>query len=744
MIRYVFVVLLSMICATALLAQQRINIIPKPTEVIDRPGSFELSSNSRIFYSPGFKDVAEIAAMLLKLPATNLRILGKSMPSGTGHIVIMNSGRGDSSSYTLSISNSRVRINAVSATGGLHGVQSLIQLFLTSTDGKIPCGVISDSARFGYRGLMLDISRNYFPPAVIKKFIDVLSLYKMNRLHLHLTDAAGWRLQIRKYPELTNRAAWRPNKTWKEWWKSGMTYAEEGEPTAYGGYLTQQDARELVRYASKRGITLVPEIEMPGHSEEVIATYPQLGCLNAKDRQGEFCIGTDSTFIFMEDVLTEVMDIFPSSFIHIGGDEAGTQHWKTCPRCQQRMKDNKLKDEKELQSYAIHRMEKFVSSKGRKMIGWDEILEGGLAPGATVMSWRGEKGGIEAARMNHEVIMTPGSYCYFDSYQQEPGGEPEAIGGFLPLKKVYGYEPVPASLEADKRHNVLGAQANVWAEYIPVADHLEYMVFPRVIALSEVVWSPAASRDWTDFQARLSRHYRMLQRLNVNYCRPSDRLDIATTIDAEKHTASIVLSSEQYRPEIRYTTDGSQPTTQSSIYNGPFNINSSSIVRAAIFRHGLMHRKPDSVEIDFHKAIGKEVRYNLPYNSSYPAAKEMTLVNGYRGTLTYQDGQWQGFTNDLDVTIDLGASQALRDVQSTFMQVTGPGVYMPDYVEVFISTDGVTFMKAGRAVNDVPVTDPSLLFKTFNVDLAGAQARFIRFFAKNHEGFLFVDEIRVH
>jgi hexosaminidase len=482
---------------------------------------------------------------------------------------------------------------------------------------------------------------------------------------------------------------------------------------------------------------------MPGHSEEVIAAFPHLGCVGAKAGQGEFCIGNDSTFVFMQDVLTEVMSIFPSQYIHIGGDEAGKKNWKACSKCQQRIKDNKLKDELELQSYAIRRMEKFISAKGRTLLGWDEILEGGLAPGATVMSWRGEKGGIDAAKMGHDVIMTPGETCYFDKYQQDPTLEPEAIGGFLPLQKVYQYEPIPTELEEDKHRFVKGAQANVWTEYIPTMEHFEYMVFPRIIALSEVTWSPKSAKDWTGFLSRLKQHYKILQQKNVNYCRPSDRVEISPVINPATRQTTVTLSTEQFKPEIRYTIDGSVPSATSSVYGGPFTLSGSALLKTAVFRNGKIVQQPDTLDLRLHKALGKPVVYTKKWSGSYPAQKEQTLVNGYTGSLTYQDKQWQGFLTDIDVTIDLGSIQTLQLVSCRFMQVIGPGVYMPHYTEVFVSTDGQNFVPTGRSNNDVSPLYDRLTFKFFSIDLKNTAARYVRFFAKNQRGFMFADEIIV-
>jgi hexosaminidase len=742
-----FLTLLPIFCLTIAsgFSQSRMNIIPKPVQVIEKNGEFRYGTDSRIYTAPGFKEIGLYLAEVMNIPASQVSVLKTGDKPQAGIILQkISAPAADSAAYQITISPALISASASHIAGALYAAQSLAQLSMTSLAATLPCGEIRDKPRFGYRGMMLDVSRNFFPPEYIKKLLNVLSLYKINTFHWHLTDGPGWRLEIKKYPELTSRAAWRTHKTWKDWWASDRQYGKENDPVSYGGYYTQQQARDIVAYAKTRGITVIPEIEMPGHAEEVMAVYPQLRCNNTKGIPGEFCIGTDSTFTFMQDVITEVMDIFPSTYIHIGGDEAGKKNWKGCDKCQKRIKDNNLKNEEELQSYAIRRMEKFISGKGRKLLGWDEILEGGLAPGSTVMSWRGESGGIEAARMNHDVIMTPGGYCYFDHYQQDPSTQPLAIGGYLPLQKVYSYDPMPAELEQDKRGFVKGAQANLWTEYIPSMEHLDYMIFPRILALSEVVWS-GPEKNWEDFKSRLSKHYRILQRMNVNYCRPSDKVDILPAINLTDKSATVTLATEQFNPEIRYTTDGTAPTASSALYNGSFNVSGSSKIKAAIFRNGKQGSKTiDTLNLDFHKALGKNVTYNKPWNSSYPAKKEATFVNGYTGSLTYGDGQWQGFTTDIDVTIDLGENQSLSSLAATFMQITGPGVYMPDFVEISLSPDGKTFSPLEKAMNDVSTKDQSLIFKTFKVDLRNQTGRYIRFFAKNHTGFLFLDEIIVY
>lgn len=406
-------------------------------------------------------------------------------------------------SYRLEVRKDGVRITSADDAGAFYAQQTLAQMISEDNGVKeVQCCVVNDCPRFSYRGLHFDVSRHFRSLDFLKKQIDAMALYKMNRMHIHLTDAAGWRMEIEAYPKLTSFAAWRPQQKWKDWWYGDRLYVEEGTEGAYGGYYTKDQMRELVEYARQRHIEVIPEIEMPGHSEEVLAAYPELSCKGTAYSQGEFCVGNEETFRFLETVLEEVMEVFPSEMIHIGGDEANKAHWKECPKCQQRMQAEGLADVDELQSYLIKRIARFVESKGRRIVGWDEILDGGLAQGATVMSWRGEEGGIEAMRMGHDVIMTPGRYCYLDHTQDAPFKEPESIGGYLPLDSVYVYDPASKTMDLPGR--LLGIQGNLWSEYIVTDSHAEYMYWPRALAIAETGWSQPHRKDLGDFRRRAS------------------------------------------------------------------------------------------------------------------------------------------------------------------------------------------------------------------------------------------------
>lgn len=584
-------------------------------------------------------------------------------------------------SYEIKISERGVTVKASDDAGEFYALQTLRQM---TGDGKmksIRCCEITDSPRFPYRGLHFDVSRHFRSIDFLKKQIDAMALFKMNRMHIHLTDAAGWRMQIDAYPRLTEFAAWRPQRTWKEWWNGDRLYVKEGTPGAYGGYYTKDELRDLIEYAHDRHIEVIPEIEMPGHSEEVLAAYPELSCAGEPYRQGEMCIGNEATFRFIEDVLTEVMEVFPSEFIHIGGDEANKEHWKSCPKCQQRMKDEGLKDVDELQSYMICRVSRFVESEGRRIIGWDEILDGGLAAGATVMSWRGTEGGIEAMKMGHDVIMTPGRYCYLDHTQDAPFKEPESIGGYLPLDSVYVYEPAEASMPAGKLHHLQGIQGNLWAEYITEDEHAEYMYWPRAMAIAETGWSRPQDKDVADFRRRAM-----------------------IALDHLKEEGYNVFDLSQEYGERKLAQTGLE-----------------------------------------HKAKGCKVIYNKPIQEWYPAAGETTFTDGIIGGWTYSDQRWQGFLSDVDVTVDLGEVAPVRYVGGTFMQLKGPGVFMPQKVDIYVSEDGESFTHIAEVWNDVSVNNEDLLFKSFDT-ICDVDARYVRYHARRStmRGFLFLDEIIVN
>ena len=663
--------------------RKEIDVIPMPRSVEYHSGNFTISPETK-FYTNLSAESRQ--ALTDYLEGTSL----SSVPfaeSATGNNGI-ELNLCDSSivtgneAYRIEIVKKGVRLSANTETGIFYGLQTLLHLLNNGDNKTLPALTINDSPRFPYRGLHLDVSRHFFDKEFVKKQLNAMAYFKMNRLHWHLTDGAGWRIEIKKYPRLTSFAAWRPFDKLNDWWVEGRTFCEQDDPRAVGGYYTQDDIREVVAYAAERHITIIPEIEMPGHSEEVLATYPELSCSGKPYVNADFCIGTEKTFEFLENVLLEVIDLFPSEYIHIGGDEASKSSWKTCPRCQKRMADEHLNSVDELQSYMIHRIEKFLNDHGRKIIGWDEIIEGGLSPTATVMSWRGEEGGIKAVKAGNQAIMTPGKYCYLDAFQDAPNTQPMAIGGYLTLEKVYSFEPVPDSLSTKEAELILGVQGNVWTEHIPTPEHYEYMIYPRILALAEIGWSPSEVKKWDNF------HTRALQAVNI-------------------------LREQGYNPFPLEKEIGD---------------------------------KPESYQKVNHLAIGKKVTYANPYSNHYAAQGEKTLVDGVRGGWMYNDDRWQGFIDcDFDVTIDLGKETDIKQVRAEFIQLKGPYVWLPKQVIISSSVDGEHYDTLATVDNDISPDIETLQFKEFGWE-GNAKARYIRYKALSNGiagGWLFTDEIRI-
>lgn len=663
------------------------------------------------------------------------------------------------------VNKSTVVIKANSYGGIFYGLESVLQTLpqvRTNAALKVPCMQVNDYPRFKWRGMHLDVSRHFFSAEMVKEYIDLMATYKMNTFHWHLVDDQGWRIEIKKYPKLTETGAWRVDQTDKIW--GARPQAQPGEVPTYGGYYTQEQVKEIVAYAKARNVTIVPEIEMPGHVASAIASYPQLSCTqlpqlpmtggNYTNMSSNYCAGNDEVFGFLQDVLTEVIALFPSTYIHIGGDEVDKGPWKQCSKCQARMKKEGLKNEEELQSYFVKRIEKFIVSKKRKMIGWDEILEGGLAPEATVMSWRGESGGIQAAKMNHDVVMTPGTPCYFDHYQAGPEGEPLAIGGFNTLKKVYDYEPIPKELNAEEAKYVLGAQANLWTEFISTTEQVEYMVLPRMLALAETVWSPAASKNWTSFNERLKIQFRAFDQKGLHYSPGNFTVDIKPS--SENGKLKVNLVTEIPTASIYYTTDGSVPTASGNKYQGPISIETSQTIKAVSVQNGkVMNLVPAEQSFVMHKAIGSNVQYAIPFSKYYPADGPNSLTDGVRGK-NAAGKYWHGFSQDnLIATVDLGTEKMISQVALGCLQNYKDWIFLPKSVKFEISVDGKTFVEVGNLVNDIPPTVTASTIKNFTVKFSATNARYIRVTAvtleacpKGHPGegkpaWTFADEIVV-
>ena len=658
-------------------AEYQIDVTPKPAELkVEKGSPFVINGSTTLHVTAPSADSARIAEYALgQWPRL------KVSPKKRGHQIrfkLVAPYDSLSEAYTLHSSSNGVDIESHSGAGLFYGLQTLIQL---DKDGKVPPVIVRDEPRFDYRGVLLDVSRHFRDKEFVKKQLDAMARLKLNKMQFHLTDAAGWRLQIDRYPMLTEMAAWRPGKTWKEWNAAGNRYCLSTDSLAHGGFYTKDDIRDILKYAADRYITVIPEIEMPSHSEEVLTTYPLLGCTKKPYTTSDFCPGSETTYEFLENVLDEVIDLFPSHYINIGGDEAPKTHWHNCPDCQSRMKAEGIESVDGLQSYLVHRMERYLNSKGRALVGWDEIMQGGLSPTATVVSWRGTDGGIAAAKAGNDAVMAPGKYCYFDGYQDAPSTQPEAIGGYLPIEMVYSFNPAPDSLSADTRSHIKGVEATLFTEYIPTAEHAEYMLYPRTIALAEVAWTPQESRDYADFRPR-------------------------------------ALKVSQDMKERGYNV---------------FDLNRE------------IGNRPEAITPIEHLALGKPVTYNVDWWKNYPAAGVATLTDGLRGGWNYNDLRWQGFNTSgrerVDVTIDLGSVQPIKYVGADFMQICGPDVWMPAQVIISVSSNGTDYTTLATIDHNV-VRDDEVSFKTFSWS-GNADARYVRYQALADHGILFTDEIVV-
>ena len=752
---------------------KEVAIIPQPQKMILGESSFRFSQNTEFVVENAEQQAIAgfLAGNFQKVADWKLKVsVGGS--EGSNQVFFKTDPTLGAEAYSLEVKKDRIEIKASQPAGFFYAIQTLRQLLpvgiesskkLEKADWIVPVVSISDGPQFKWRGYMLDVARHFFPKQDVLQMIDYLALHKINTLHFHLTDDQGWRIEIKKYPKLTEVGAWRVDREDKHW--NSRPKQSPGEKATYGGFYTQEDIKEIVAYAQSRFITVLPEIEMPAHANAALAAYPQLSCTGGPFTvlpggvwpiTDIYCAGKDSTFLFMQDVLTEVMDLFPSKYIHIGGDEATKTEWEKCPLCQKRIKSEGLKNVGELQSYFIKRIEKFVNSKNKVLMGWDEIIEGGLPAEATVISWRGFQGGIEAANAGHDVVMTPTSDCYIDYYQGPMDQEPLAIGGYLPLSKVYNFNPVPPELSTEGAKHILGGQANLWTEYVPNFKHAEYMTFPRLAALSEALWSPKEVRNWADFSRRIQLMMNRYDEMGLNYAKSAFKVSAKTQFDDVKKQLAITLSSELSGVEIRYTIDGSEPTVQSPLYTEPVLLTKSSELKAIPIVNGVAVAKSISQSFNINKATVKPVKYAIPFNKHYKGSGDYSLVNGIRGTTNHSDGEWQGWEGaNMEVVVDLQQQTDISTISVGALQNVGAWILFPKKVEFLVSTDGLKFEKVGEAINDADPLSGEKLLKNFSGTFKPVKAGFVKVVATNFgkgpkgtmtEGknvWLFVDEISV-
>ena len=764
---------LALACASCT-AEKEANyqVIPLPQEVsLTQENPFKLNENVLIAYPENNALLQRNAEFLSEYiqQATNYAPKTKAIAAGeqvkNAIVLGLDPGIANKEGYVLTTTPEGISINGQTENGVFYGIQTLrksIPAEAKEATILIPAGEIKDEPRFSYRGMHLDVGRHFFPKEFMKKYIDLLALHNMNTFHWHLTDDQGWRIEIKKYPKLTEIGSQRSRTV------IGRN-TQEYDNTPYGGFFTQEEAKEIVKYAQERYITVIPEVDLPGHMLAALAAYPEMGCTGGPyevcPRWGVFedvlCIGNDQTMQFLEDVMSEIIEIFPSKYVHIGGDEAPRTRWEKCPKCQARIKAEGLKADKNhtaedrLQSYCMTRIEEFLNSKGRQIIGWDEILEGDVAPNATVMSWRGMEGGIKAAQLGHDVIMTPTSFCYFDYYQTaDTKDEPLGIGGYVPIEKVYSLEPVPAALTEEQSKHILGAQANLWTEYIHSSEHVEYMVLPRMAALAEVQWTQPEKKDFKDFTKRLARLMKFYQRDGFNYAKHVFDLKVDFTPDVTKKAVVVTLSTIDDAP-IYYTLDGTEPTTASLKYTEPVSITETADFQAVVIRpEG--KSKVVNKKISFNKATYCPIELTFQPSEKYKFGGAITLVDGMKGNDSYATGAWLGFVGgDVEAIIDLGqeteikrvATNAIVDMSAWIMGSTG--------LVVSVSDDNKEFREV--AVKDIPAETniDKKGVENYEITFDPVKARYVKVvikrspaLPKGHAGegkaaYMFIDEIEV-
>lgn len=736
-------------------ASAQVNLVPKPSDVRMLPGNFNWSNGLVAHYNDGsLKTAANYLVQVLndrfqyQLGLSTLSI--KNSTAGTSkkriELSLLKNEGTNAESYELNISDDAIKITAASSKGIFYGIQTLLQLLplhdaasLSSGKLLIPQMMIKDEPRFAYRGMHLDVARHMQSVSFIKKYIDYLAAYKFNRFHWHLTDDQGWRIEIKKYPKLTSVGGYRNGTIIGRYPGSG------NDGIRYGGFYTQEEIKEVVRYAAERHIDVIPEIEMPGHASAAIAAYPALSCFPtestnvlestpwAGSRNGKqvqqtwgvfedvFC-PTEFTFQFLEDVINEVIQLFPSKYIHIGGDECPKEAWKKSAFAQSLIKEKKLKDEHGLQSYFIQRMEKYINSKGKNIIGWDEILEGGLAPNATVMSWRGEEGGITAAKDKHDVIMTPGGWMYFD-HSQSSNEDSVTIGGYTPLQKVYNYEPIPAALSVDESKYVLGAQANVWTEYIRLEEKVEYMIFPRMAALAEVLWTPKEKRNWDDFERRIPTIFDYYKKNDINFSNAFYDLQ-SKVVATENNGIAWQLSSLQPEGNIFYSINKGEEKK----YEGPVNISMNAQLQASL-KDAKGNNISNTVQQHFllNKASGKKVMLTTPASKGYAGNGSFSLVDAVQNTMGMsKSAQFLGFAGtNLEAVVDLDKTTNINEIILHAFEQTGSWIYRPNEVSFYSSEDGINFKLLETVTSIKDTRHLKYVYRT------NMQTRFIKILAKN-------------
>lgn len=756
-------------CGSKVKQEANYQVVPLPQEIANIEGTpFALSDGVKILYPEGNEKMQKNADFLANyIKETTGKTLKVEAGTEGGNAIVLSLGleSDNKEAYQLKVNGDGVSISGPTEAGVFYGIQTLRKSLPVTTEADVvlPAVEINDYPRFSYRGAHFDVSRHFFPTDSVKKFIDMLALHNINRLHWHISDDQGWRIEIKKHPKLTEIGSKR-----KETVIGHNSGKYDGIP--YGGFYTQEEAKEIVAYAQDRNIIVVPEIDMPGHMLAALTAYPELGCTGGPYEvwpewgvsEEVLCAGNDKTYEFIDDVLAEIIEIFPSEYIHVGGDECPKVRWTTCPKCQARIKslglkaDAKHSAEERLQSFVINHAEKYLNEHGRQIIGWDEILEGGLAPNATVMSWRGTAGGIEAAKQKHDVIMTPNTYLYFDYYQaKDIDKEPMAIGGYVPVDVVYNFEPMPEDLTADEQKYIIGVQANLWTEYIPTYSQVEYMELPRMAALSEIQWTMPERKDYKNFLARVPHMMEVYKLAGYNYAK--HLLDVSAEFipNPENRTLDATLITAD-GADIYYTLDGTEPTAASQKYAEPLKIDKECTLKAVVIRP-IGNSNVFSEDITFNKATVKPITMNKPINKQYLYAGGITLVDGLRGNSNYKTGRYIAFyKNDMEAVIDMLEPTEISKAQIQTCVEQGDWVFDARGFIVEVSEDGKIYKKvASEAYPAMKEADANGIH-VHELTFDPIKARYVKLTVqpeysipawhagKGNPGFVFVDEISLN
>lgn len=749
------------------------NVIPLPQRIEMKDGSpFMIKKSTVIVFQQGNEKLKKTAGFLAEyiLYSTGLSLSVTDEERQEDAIVLKtNFANANSEAYKISVDHSHVIINGSSEAGTFYGVQTLRKSMTAETKDRnvlLPAVEITDYPRFAYRGMMLDVARHFYSVEFVKKYIDILALHNLNRFHWHLSDDQGWRIEIKKRPLLTEVGSKRKETLIGLLYDKPQQY--DGKP--YGGFYTQEEIKEVVKYAEERSITVIPEIDLPGHMLAALTAYPELGCTGGPyevaTKWGVFddvlCVGNDEVFNFLEDVFSEIVELFPSKYIHVGGDECPKTKWKTCPKCQARAKALGLKADKDhsvenkLQSYCISRVEKFLNSKGREIIGWDEILEGGLAPNATVMSWRGTEGGIAAARLHHDAIMTPHYNLYFDYYQSEDkANEPLTIGGYVPIEKVYNYEPVPEILSDEEKKYIIGVQANMWTEYRNTDEGIEYMVLPRIAALSEIQWTMPEKKNYVFFLSRLGNLFSFYTKAGYNTAKHVYEVYAKIDKDRDNKSMSVTLASVGNSP-IYYTLDGTEPTKNSVQYSEPILISTDTQLKA-IALHPDYKSKVYTKDFIYNKATLSSVSLLTNPNPKYTYTGAALLTDGFRGGVNYDDGTWVGFSgNGMQAVVDLGTGKEISSVRVGTLVNTTEWIFGATGIVVEVSDDNKVFQRIAQKTYLVVPVDFKPQPVNTNISFDQVKTRYVKITVENtrdipswHDGkgqkaMLFVDEIEIN